>query len=104
VKCTIFYSWQSQLPNSTNRGFIQEALEAAVRAVREDVAIEVRPEVDRDTANVPGSPNIADTIRAKIDAAEVVVCDVSIVQGLDGDGTARAPRLTRTYSSSWGTR
>lgn len=89
--CTIFYSWQSQLPNSTNRSFIKEALERAVKAVKNDVTIDARPEIDQDTANVPGSPNIADTIRAKIDAAEVVVCDVSIVQGLDGDGERVRP-------------
>jgi hypothetical protein len=80
-KCTIFYSWQSQLPNATNRGFIEAAVKQAAKAVRDDVTIDARPEVDRDTANKPGSPNIADTIRAKIDAAEIVVCDVSIVQG-----------------------
>jgi hypothetical protein len=89
--CTIFYSWQSQLPNSTNRGFIEKALEVSARAVREDATIDARPEVDQDTANVPGSPNIADVIRRKIDAAEVVICDVTIVQGLDGDGDRVRP-------------
>ncbi len=91
MDCTVFYSWQSQLPNSTNRGFIRDALDKAAHAVRNDVTIEARPELDHDTANVPGSPNIADTIRAKIDAAEVVVCDVSIVQGRDGDGEKVRP-------------
>lgn len=89
--CNIFYSWQSQLPNATNRGFIEKALEISARAVREDATIDARPEVDQDTANVPGSPNIADVIRKKIDAAEIVICDVSIVQGLDGDGERVRP-------------
>jgi hypothetical protein len=88
---TVFYSWQSQLPNATNRSFIESALEAAVKELRDDTSLEVRPEVDKDTANVPGAPNIADTIRAKIDRAEVVVCDVSIVQGLNSDRTRDRP-------------
>jgi len=88
---TVFYSWQSQLPNSTNRSFIKDALDRAATAVKNDVTIDARPEIDQDTANTPGSPNIADTIRAKIDAAEIVVCDVSIVQGLDGDGDRVRP-------------
>jgi hypothetical protein len=39
----------------------------------------VEPVIDRDTAGVPGSPDIAHTIFDKIDAAAVFVCDVSIV-------------------------
>ena len=88
---TVFYSWQSQLPNSTNRSFIETALAAAVKEVREDTTLDCRPEVDKDTANVPGAPNIADTIRAKIDQAEVVVCDVSIVQGLGSNNVRERP-------------
>jgi|HubBroStandDraft_5_1064220.scaffolds.fasta_scaffold373684_2 hypothetical protein len=103
--CTIFYSWQSQLPNATNRGFIERALEISARAVREDATIDVRPEVDQDTANVPGSPNIADVIRQKIDAAEIVICDASR-SFRDSTVTENAcdPRRTRTSSSSSGTR
>lgn len=75
---TIFYSWQSDLPNSTNRGFIQVALENAAKAIREDDSIQVEPVVDRDTAGVPGSPDIAATIFDKIEKCDAFVCDVSI--------------------------
>ena len=57
----VFYSWQSDLPNATNRGFIQTALEKAAKAIREDDSIHVEPVVDRDIQGVPGSPNIAAT-------------------------------------------
>ena len=87
----VFYSWQSQLPNATNRGFIEQALEIAIKDIHKDVTLDVRPDLDQDTKNVGGSPNIADTIRAKIDAAEVFVCDASIVQGKDGDGKRVRP-------------
>jgi hypothetical protein len=91
MKCTVFYSWQSQLPEPTNQTFIHDALEAATARVREDVTIEARPQLDRDTANVPGAPIIFETLLAKIDAAEVVVCDVSIVQGQAGGAERATP-------------
>jgi hypothetical protein len=76
---SIFYSWQSDLPNATNRGFIERALQAAAEAIRDDDSLTVSPVVDRDTLGVPGAPDIATTIFAKIDKAAVFVCDVSII-------------------------
>ena len=52
----IFYSWQSDLANPTNRGLIGFALEDAAKSLR---TIEVEPVLDRDTRGVPGSPDIA---------------------------------------------
>ncbi len=75
----VFYSWQSDLPNSTNRSFIQRALEKAARSIGADDTVKVEPVIDRDTAGVPGSPDIAATILQKIDDCEVFVCDISIV-------------------------
>ena len=75
----VFYSWQSDLPNRTNRGLIQSALEKAAREIRSDDSIAVEPVVDRDTLGEPGSPDIAATILRKIDEATAFVCDVSIV-------------------------
>lgn len=75
----VFYSWQSDLPNRTNRGLIQSALEKAARELRSDESIAVEPVVDRDTLGEPGAPDIASTILRKIDDASVFVCDVSIV-------------------------
>jgi hypothetical protein len=79
MKHIVFYSWQSDLPNACNRGFIQEALENAASAIRADDSIAVEPVVDRDTQGVPGAPDIASTILVKITAADVFVADVSIV-------------------------
>lgn len=84
MRCIIFYSWQSDLPNATNRGFIQQALERAAGALANDAALQIEPVIDRDTVGVPGAPDIANTIFAKIDAAHVVVCDVSLVHALAG--------------------
>jgi len=64
---TVFYSWQSDLPGGTNRNFIETALRAAADALRADTSIDVEPVVDRDTAGVPGSPDISSTIFGKIE-------------------------------------
>lgn len=76
---TIFYSWQSDLPNNTNRSFIHTALEAAAKSVRNDQSLRVEPVIDRDTEGVPGSPDISSTILGKIEMCQVFVCDVSLI-------------------------
>ena len=88
----VFYSWQSDLPNATNRGFIEKALENACKAIQASLPHTIGPIIDRDTKGVPGSPEIARTIFGKIDQAQVVVCDVSIINStcLKHDGPARA--------------
>ncbi|MBE9536675.1 MAG: hypothetical protein IMF07_05790 [Proteobacteria bacterium] len=74
----IFYSWQSDHPNSTNRGFIQKALENAIKKIQLET-LQTEVIIDRDTKDVPGSPNVADTIFSKIEQADIFVCDISIV-------------------------
>ena len=75
MKKVVFYSWQSDLPNPTNRGFIEKALEKAIKLVAKDETIVI----DRDTAGVGGSPDISTTIFDKIAKADVFVADVSII-------------------------
>ena len=77
----VFYSWQSDLPNPTNRGFIQAALEKAAQAIANDNSNDDAPIVDSDTRDVAGAPHIAETIFKKVAAADVFVADVSITQG-----------------------
>jgi len=36
MKQRIFYSWQSDLPNNNNRGFIENALEKAISNINAD--------------------------------------------------------------------
>lgn len=84
----IFYSWQSWLPNASNRGFIHAALEDACDECAAHVSDAQRPEVDRDTLGVPGAPDIVGTIFAKIDTCDAFVADVSIaVVGSEGRGS-----------------
>jgi len=78
AKKTVFYSWQSDLPNGTNRSFIENCLAKAIKELRVSQP-QLDPCLDRDTANVPGSPDISATILDKIDNCHIFVCDVSIV-------------------------
>jgi hypothetical protein len=88
---TIFYSWQSDLPNKTNRSFIQEALEKAIREIARDTGLEDadRPEtetqleLDKDTKGVTGSPPIVETILGKIEKATIFVPDLTFVCSSD---------------------
>jgi hypothetical protein len=75
----IFYSWQSDLPNKINRGFIESALEIGVQNIRNDGSIKIVPRIDKDTAGISGSPNIASTILSKIDQATILLSDVTII-------------------------
>lgn len=79
MKKIVFYSWQSDLPNPSNRGFIEAALAKAAKAIASDESIEVEPVIDRDTSGVGGSPDISATIFGKIEKADVFVADVSII-------------------------
>src|SRR5262245_60249296 len=76
---TVFYSWQSDSPNSVNRGFIADCLERALKEVRVDEELRLDPCLDRDTSGVPGSPDIAATIFEKIGAADIFVADVTFI-------------------------
>src|SRR5438309_1109416 len=65
-KHIVFYSWQSDLDGKTTRSFIEEALKRAIKALQKDDTLDVEPVIDRDTKDVPGSPDIAKTILEKI--------------------------------------
>jgi hypothetical protein len=71
----IFYSWQSDLPSNGNRNLIGDAIDKAVKYLKNAVEIVA----DRDTQNMIGSPNIEETIFEKIDNCDLFIADVSIV-------------------------
>jgi hypothetical protein len=101
---TIFYSWQSDLPNSTNRGFIADCLEKAIKELRAEGTLGVAPALDRDTQGVPGSPDIAETIFDKINNCSMFVGDVSFINGKRDDATCNCTRLTPNPNvvAEWG--
>jgi hypothetical protein len=92
MKRIVFYIWQSDL-GSANRNFIQRALEDAAKAIKTDDTLDIEPIIDRDTAGVPGSPEIAKTIFEKIADADVVVADVSIINQQFGGRPSPNPNV-----------
>jgi len=73
MKKIVFYSWQSDLPNGTNRTLIENALKEVAKEISNDEETDIEPVVDRDTQGVVGAPNIATAIFAKIDLADIFV-------------------------------
>lgn len=79
AKATIFYSWQSDLSNKTNRTLIQDALEKAARELRKDDSLGVEPVIERDTQGLPGAPDIHTAIFKRIAACDAAVFDLTFV-------------------------
>lgn len=76
---TVFYAWQSDLPNNTNRGFVEGCLERAIA-----IANDKRPKIerlvlDKDTQGESGMPVVAEVIFQKIASCAVFVPDLSFV-------------------------
>ncbi len=89
MKYTAFYSWQSDLPNGSNRGFIEKCIKDAI--IISSDSLEIMPcfDYDRDTKDITGSPDICDTIFSKIDRSDLFICDISIIN--DGYPGRRCP-------------
>jgi hypothetical protein len=75
---SVFYSWQSDLPDPSNRSLIRQALRAAASTV-EQKEKNLIIEIDEATRSVSGSPNIPATILSKIAVADAFVCDVTTI-------------------------
>ena len=71
----LFYSWQSDEP--TGRAFIADAL----RQVSDVIGIEI----ETATRDKVGSPDISATIIEKIDASDLFLADVSIINSMSED-------------------
>lgn len=74
----IFYSWQSDLPKETNTQLIREALRLASIRI-ESERKEVHIIIDEATRDMPGSPNIPQTILNKIRQSDAFVADITTI-------------------------
>lgn len=83
----VFWAWQSDLSGRISRFVIRDALDEAIKELREAPDVDEPPEearrsdlhLDHDTKDVTGMPSVADTILEKIRAATVFVGDVTPV-------------------------
>ena len=76
---TVFFSWQSDLPNNKNRTFIEECLIKATKELKKDIDYHLDLNIDRDTLSKLGTPDITESIFDKIDKSSFFVADVSII-------------------------
>jgi len=88
VKLDVFYSWQSDLPNASNRGLIGKALEVALKHVHETNSHVTEYLLDAAGRNEAGTPDLVASIFSKIDHCDVFIADVSITSG---DSMRKAP-------------
>ncbi|WP_315810786.1 hypothetical protein [Bradyrhizobium sp. SZCCHNR3107] len=92
----LFFSWQSDTPNSVGRTLIETCLERAIGVLQADADIDPADRdiaVDRDTLDVPGSPPIMETIFGKIDRAAVFLSDLTYVAQRNGGGRTPNPNV-----------
>lgn len=75
----IFYSWQSDLPDTRN--LISDALKQCARELNKSEEIVEALRIDQDTKEVAGWPEITTTILRKIDSCDVFVADITPITG-----------------------
>ncbi|MEX2642058.1 MAG: hypothetical protein WD270_01300 [Acetobacterales bacterium] len=92
---SIFYSWQSDRPNRTNRNLIEKALRQAAKRISESLKIE--PRIEKDTTGISGSPSLAITILERITSASAVVCDLTFVGTNADDEPIPNPNVMLEY-------
>lgn len=85
MKKTIFYSWQSDLPNNTNRGFIKNSIESSIKELKKLKPISINIVLDQATREETGSPDITESIFSKISNSSVFIADLSIVNSVNED-------------------
>lgn len=79
MKLTIFYSWQSDLPNNSNRGFIYSCLEKALKEVYKNNEIISEFFIESDSRGDEGTPDLVSSIFSKIDSCDIFIADISII-------------------------
>ena len=83
-KCLLFYSWQSDRKECRN--FVTSIMDK----IPEKFSNLVTARVERDTVNVPGSPDIGDTIFERIDNCDLFIADITLIND-KGSGYRRTP-------------
>ncbi len=90
IDFTVFYSWQSDLPDETNRRAIRSALRTASLIIEAENA-NIRIVQDEATRGESGSPSIPHTILDKIKACDAFVCDITTINASATEDLRRTP-------------
>ncbi|WP_215845542.1 TIR domain-containing protein [Candidatus Pantoea bituminis] len=76
----IFFSWQSSIDINSNANFIRHALKKAKDEIEKNNN-NILLTLDEATRDMPGSPNIAEAIKNKISLSQIVISDLTIIDG-----------------------
>lgn len=76
---TIFFSWQSDTGNGSDRRFIETCLNKALSILHKEQKYKIDYRIDHATDKKQGSPDISDSIFKKINSATIFVADVTII-------------------------
>jgi hypothetical protein len=95
-KITAFYAWQSDTRERFNRHLIQIALRDAAKRITDSMP-DVELILDYDTAGVPGTPPISDTILKKIAVCDIFIPDVSFVARTSAGKFVPNPNVMTEY-------
>lgn len=87
---TIFYSWQSDLDESTNKRAIRGVLRGVCTSI-ENKRQNVKLDIDEATRNKSGSPNIPDSIFEKISLADIFLCDITTINNSQDKDPKKVP-------------
>lgn len=79
MKLTIFYSWQMKTSSTVNKDFIERCLSKAAKNIENKGKLKgVFFNIDCDTRNISGTPNIDNTIDEKINNCNLFLADLTI--------------------------
>jgi hypothetical protein len=87
---TVFYSWQTDTPDECGKGFIREALNAAITKLSLDIDVEEAPRVDSGMEGVAGSPDVATVMFDKITESSIFLGDMTLVGEIKSHGSDSA--------------
>jgi hypothetical protein len=83
-RLTLFYSWQNDAPFSLNRGFIEQAIQEALKRLHLDAALENASrdaclEANEGTHANADAPSVIETFLKKIDECAIFIADLTLV-------------------------
>ena len=79
MRRTLFYSWQNDLPSNSNLNLIEYCIKNAIKQSQQIKPIPLNIALDKATRDIPGTPDITDSIFSKINKCNAFVADISII-------------------------
>lgn len=82
---SIFYSWQSDLPQKYNHYYIKECIDKAIKLIKSELNVNIK--IETDTRNSSGLETIEKTILTKIGACDLFIADVTPIRTIEVENT-----------------